>query len=88
VSDWQILLPDRLGEEIAHLEPAARRTVHSAFADLAQDPRAGVADPTITAVEIRRILTSPTPAGERVTVLYRVHTDSRSVEIIWLIAGP
>ncbi|MFF4290987.1 hypothetical protein ACFY0R_37690 [Streptomyces sp. NPDC001633] len=87
MSDWRITLPDRLGDEIAHLTPSGRRAVHDALAALARDPRSGTPEP-ITAAEIRRVTTSPDDAGDRITLLYRVHATDRAVEIIWIISGP
>ncbi|GAA2106009.1 hypothetical protein GCM10009801_82050 [Streptomyces albiaxialis] len=81
-------MPSRLGETIADLDPPARRAVHDALATLAEDPRAGAAEP-IRGAEIRRLFTRPTVAtGDRITLLYRVHEAEHQVEIIWVIAGP
>ncbi|MFK0294832.1 type II toxin-antitoxin system RelE/ParE family toxin [Streptomyces sp. NPDC090442] len=87
MSDWTVYLRPHLGEEIASLPPDGRRAVHEALAALAADPRAGIAEP-ITAAELRRITTGPTPTGDRITLLYRVHEDERRLELIWIISGP
>ncbi|GAA0439168.1 hypothetical protein [Streptomyces luteireticuli] len=87
MSDWQIVMPARLGDEVAHLTPSGRRVVHDALAALALDPHAG-AEEVITGAEVRRYRTRPTDTGDRISILYRLHADTRSVEIVFLLAGP
>ncbi|MFC5724859.1 hypothetical protein ACFP1Z_32395 [Streptomyces gamaensis] len=88
MSDWQIVMPARLNEEMARLTPSGRRAVHDALAALARDPQTG-AEEVIAGAEIRRHRTQPTAdTGDRISVLYRVHARERRIEVIYLIAGP
>ncbi|MGW1666195.1 hypothetical protein [Streptomyces microflavus] len=93
MSDWSVEVPERLYEEFARLSGPGRRAVHEALAQLARDPRdpQSSAEP-ITGAELRRITTRPTAdTGDRITLLYRVHTDDAQpgrIEIIYVISGP
>ncbi|MCX5207699.1 hypothetical protein OG897_40670 [Streptomyces sp. NBC_00237] len=87
---WSVDVPERLREEFAQqLAPGERRAVHDLLALLAADPRMGAVEPVPLSVELRRALTAPaTDTGQRVSILYRVHADRRTVEIIYILTGP
>jgi hypothetical protein len=86
---WSVVVPERLSVEFAEqLAPGERRAVHDLLALLATNPRLGVAEP-LPSVELRRALSAPAAdTGQRVSVLYRVHDDRRTVEIIYILTGP
>ncbi|MCB5165755.1 hypothetical protein LG634_13025 [Streptomyces bambusae] len=89
MSDWNVLLPERLNREVAELTPGERKSLYLALKKLAADPRAGSSAEPVTGAELRRCLTAPAAdTGGVVTVLYRVIPDTRTVAIIWLVAGP
>jgi hypothetical protein len=89
LSDWHILLPERLNREVAELSPGERQALYRALKRLAGDPRTDSAAEPTTNIELRRVLAGPaTDTGRLVTVLYRVITDTRTVAIIWIISGP
>ncbi|MFJ8166549.1 type II toxin-antitoxin system RelE/ParE family toxin [Streptomyces sp. NPDC096136] len=92
---WTVEVPPRLYEEIAHLSPGSRRALHDTLDSLAADPRdpASTTEP-ITGAELRRIDTPPVQdTGDRITLLYRVHTPTADrlggrVEVIFILSGP
>ncbi|MFI8104545.1 hypothetical protein ACIQUQ_25495 [Streptomyces sp. NPDC101118] len=89
MSDWHILLPERLNREVAELTPGERQALYRALKGLADDPRADSAAEPVASAELRRVLAGPaTDTGRLVTVLYRVISDTRTVAIIWIISGP
>ncbi|WP_198359178.1 hypothetical protein [Streptomyces fildesensis] len=86
---WTIDIPERLGEEFAHLTPAGRRAVYDACRQLAQDPTINATSEPVRGADLRRVTTDPTTGtGDRITLLYRIHHDEGRVELIFLIAGP
>ncbi|MEV7414563.1 hypothetical protein [Streptomyces sp. NPDC089919] len=89
MSDWHILLPERLNREVAELTPGERQALYRTLKRLAGDPRAESAAEPAASIELRRVLAGPaTDTGRLVTVLYRVIADTRTVAIIWIISGP
>ncbi|WP_329151216.1 hypothetical protein OG275_38265 (plasmid) [Streptomyces niveus] len=92
---WNVEVPPRLYEEVAHLSAGGRRAVHDVLDRLAVEPRdpASSTEP-IEGAELRRIDTEPAKdSGDRITLLYRVHPAQENdgpgrVEIIYLLSGP
>ncbi|MFJ4880875.1 hypothetical protein ACIP93_37495 [Streptomyces sp. NPDC088745] len=86
---WSVVVHERLGTEFAEqLSPGERRAVHDLLAVLAVDPRTGVSEP-VQSAELRRALTAPAAdTGQRVSVLYRVHQETCTVEILYILTGP
>ncbi|MER6845829.1 type II toxin-antitoxin system RelE family toxin [Streptomyces platensis] len=90
MSGWGIEFPERLNDEFAHLSAGERRAIYDLLKQLADEPRAGTSTrEPITAAELRRALTSPAAdSGDRVTILYRLDDETRTVQLIWFLAGP
>lgn len=95
MSRWTVLVPPRLYEEFAHLSSAGRKAVHDVLALLAEDPRnPATSREPIEGAELRQISTEPTAdTGDRITVLYRVHSPTTpdepgQVEVIFVLSGP
>ncbi|MGG8406707.1 hypothetical protein ACM614_08850 [Streptomyces sp. 12297] len=89
MSDWNVLLPERLNREVAELTPGERKSLYIALKQLAVDPRVASSAEPVSGAELRRVLTAPAAdTGGVVTVLYRVIPDTRTVAVIWIVAGP
>ncbi|MER7759776.1 hypothetical protein [Streptomyces sp. NPDC097619] len=89
MSDWTVLLPERLNREVAELTPGERKALYLALKQLSEDPRADSRAEPLTGAELRRVLCAPAAdTGGVVTILYRVIPDTRTVAVIWLVAGP
>ncbi|WP_433860361.1 hypothetical protein [Streptomyces kronopolitis] len=90
MSAWGIEFPERLNDEFAHLSAGERRAIYDLLKRIADEPRAdsSTREP-ITAAELRRALTDPAAdSGDRVTILYRVHEETMTLQLIWFVAGP
>ncbi|MFE2412300.1 hypothetical protein ACFXDE_28530 [Kitasatospora sp. NPDC059408] len=86
-----VFLSDAAEAALAQLRPGELDAVEKLVERLALYPRLGIPVPGGTDPEVDDYTARTDPAadtGDRISVVYRVHEQMKSVFVTWVIAGP